>query len=81
MDTNSIQQDALDPIVNCLGKRNFFLQSSDFIFMPDSKVDPSTIDEWKIYRQSLRDLPDQDPNWGTDSVSWPVAPVYKKIAG
>lgn len=64
----------------CKGRREYLLSSSDFVFGPDSPVDPTTLDDWKAYRQALRDLTNTDPNWGdADLVIWPPQPIYKTI--
>lgn len=38
-------------------KRNRLLASSDWTVMPDSPLSESKQNEWKTYRQNLRDLP------------------------
>lgn len=64
----------------CLDQRNFRLFTSDYVFLPDSPIDPSTLDDWKSYRQSLRNLPETDPNWpNSDLVIWPEPPIYKTV--
>lgn len=49
------------------------LCSSDWTQVADSALVTAKIDEWKVYRQALRDLPQTytDP----DDVVWPVEPA------
>ena len=49
-------------------KRNVLLASSDWTQSPDSPLTDEVIDDWAIYREELRDLPDTtddpaDPTW------------------
>lgn len=53
------------------------LTQSDFTQMPDYPMDPSERSNWVIYRQALRDLPEnQDLTSMTDisQVVWPTQP-------
>ena len=55
-------------------KRDILLQQCDWVVsISDSPLPQEKIDEWKVYRQALRDLPTatEDP---TNPV-WPVAPT------
>jgi len=78
MPSDSHSSEEISPLTNCMGMRNMLLQLSDYVMMPDSPIDPSTLDAWKTYRQTLRDLPENDPNWGTANMIWPTVPEYKK---
>lgn len=51
-------------------KRNGLLQDSDYKVLPDSTT--TKLEEWKTYRQALRDLPanTSDPL----DVTWPTPP-------
>lgn len=53
-------------------QRDLLLKESDFSQLPDSPFDNNTIEEWKQYRQELRDFPNnvQDPF----NPDWPVKP-------
>lgn len=52
-------------------ERNRLLTASDYAVLPDSSV--SDVDAWKAYRQTLRDVPDQD---GFPlEVTWPEPPA------
>ena len=62
------EQGACDSIRN---QRNYYLQQTDFIHMPDAKVENA--EEWMEYRQALRDIPQQD-NFPRDVV-WPQEPT------
>ena len=49
-------------------KRNVLLASSDWTQSPDSPLTDEVIDDWAIYREELRDLPDTtddpaNPTW------------------
>lgn len=48
-------------------KRNMLLFNSDWIVsIPDSPLSVEKIEEWKVYRQALRDLPaSETPVWPT----------------
>ena len=69
------------------GRRNLFLLESDWTQFNDCPLSESKIEEWKIYRQALRDLPENnaDPKWEKDSdgnedntllpdITWPTKP-------
>ena len=54
-------------------KRGILLQKSDWVVsISDSPLPQDKIDEWKVYRQALRDLPSttEDPA----NPVWPTAP-------
>ena len=53
-------------------KRDAVLQQCDWVLVPDTPLSQEKIDEWKVYRQALRDLPSlaEDP----ENPGWPVAP-------
>jgi hypothetical protein len=51
-------------------KRDILLQKCDWVLVPDTPLSQEKIDEWKVYRQALRDLPTntedpENPNWPT----------------
>lgn len=52
-------------------QRNIKLTESDFVMLPDYSKE--NVEEWKIYRQALRDLPANttDP----ENPAWPQAPT------
>ena len=50
-------------------ERNNLLQKSDSKVIPDRFSD-SKIEEWKTYRQTLRDMDFSDP----DNINWPIKP-------
>ena len=54
-------------------ERNALLAASDFTQVPDSPFTREQREEWRIYRQALRDLPETiiDPA----ACAWPVAPA------
>ena len=53
-------------------KRNTLLKDSDWVLMIDSPLPLAKKESYKIYRQQLRDLPNQ-PKFPWDVV-WPVTP-------
>ena len=85
-DSNSVSADvkaALDAIGPWLlrKKRDQLLVESDVKVLPDSPMTDSKRNEWKTYRQALRDLPasstpkitNQEELDGS-SVTWPTEP-------
>lgn len=54
-------------------KRNKLLQETDWTINNDSPLSQEKIEEWKVYRQALRDLPANttDP----ENPVWPQAPT------
>lgn len=60
-------------ILNIRNKRNKLLKETDWLFLSDVEILNS--EEWKKYRQDLRDVPQQDsfPN----KIIWPIKPKIK----
>lgn len=59
--------------------RNGYLRDSDFRILPDYQG--TDVEDWKAYRQQLRDVPANNPNptWDEDTgelvnVTWPTPP-------
>lgn len=54
-------------------QRNLSLVETDWIILPDSPVSQQKQDEFKVYRQLLRDLPNtiEDIN----NIQWPIKPA------
>lgn len=54
-------------------KRDILLQKCDWVLVPDTPLSQEKIDEWKVYRQALRDLPSvtEDPA----NPVWPSIPT------
>lgn len=52
-------------------RRNFLLRASDWTQVPDSPLPALEISAWALYRQNLRDLP-ENPDF--PDCPWPVAP-------
>jgi hypothetical protein len=54
-------------------KRDILLQKCDWVLVPDTPLSQEKIDEWKVYRQALRDLPTtaEDPM----NPVWPSIPT------
>lgn len=56
-------------------ERDRRLRDCDWIMLPDAPVpEGTTIEQWKTYRQSLRDVP-QQPG-APDDVTWPLPPNW-----
>ena len=53
-------------------ERNGILSATDWTQVPDSPLTDAKKEEWKVYRQSLRDLPSSNPTMAT--VNWPTKP-------
>lgn len=53
--------------------RNQLLYSCDWTQLPDTELTPQQIEQWKVYRQTLRDLTDIYTN--PDEVVFPIEPV------
>ena len=51
-------------------ERNSLLASSDDMVLPDRGLSESKINEWKTYRQALRDMDFSDIN----NLNWPTKP-------
>lgn len=53
-------------------KRDRLLAETDFLLMPDYPISEEALEELKVYRQSLRDVPEQTgfPN----TIKWPSKP-------
>lgn len=56
------------------GHRNMMLAASDWTQLADAQLTEEKREEWRVYRQMLRDLPSSD---GFDpwNVVWPVPPI------
>lgn len=53
-------------------RRDRLLSESDFTQMPDSPLTASAREEWRIYRQALRDLPETVAD--LSAIEWPSTP-------
>ena len=53
-------------------QRNEKLGHSDFSMLPDHRVSRENEEEWKVYRQSLRDIPSTTEN--PENPVWPERP-------
>jgi hypothetical protein len=53
-------------------QRNEKLGQSDFSMLPDHRVSRENEEEWKVYRQSLRDIPSTTEN--PENPVWPERP-------
>tara|TARA_R100000388_G_C7157146_1_gene117357 strand:- start:85 stop:348 length:264 start_codon:yes stop_codon:yes gene_type:complete len=57
-------------IANKRAERNFLLASSDDMVLPDRGLSESKTNEWKTYRQALRDMDFSD----ITNLNWPSKP-------
>lgn len=56
---------------NIRSQRNIFLNESDWTQISDSPLSVEKKEEWKVYRQELRDITNQsDPH----NIVWPIKP-------
>lgn len=69
------QDDAKEEVII---KRNILLSESDWTILPDAPFTKVQKDEWKIYRQALRDITEQEGF--PENVVFPEAPDFKKTA-
>ena len=56
--------------------RNDLLKQSDWTQFSDSPLTDAKKDEWKTYRQALRDIPinQPTPTSGLENITWPTKP-------
>jgi hypothetical protein len=55
-------------------KRNILIGETDYYLMPDYPSNPQNLEELKVYRQALRDVPKQE-GFPRD-VRWPDVPTF-----
>jgi hypothetical protein len=58
--------------VDARNMRDSLLLKCDYLLLPDSPIIEGTLNQWKIYRQELRDVTEQ-VDFPTDVV-WPTSP-------
>ena len=63
----------IDPWIAKRIERNLILQSSDWAVKTDVPLTAGKKNEWKAYRQELRDLPETYPD--ADDIIWPEQPA------
>lgn len=68
------EPDASEIAMRVRAKRDRLITETDYYLMPDYPSNPQNLEELKIYRQALRDLPVQEgfPR----NVRWPDAPKF-----
>ena len=54
--------------------RDQLLQESDYTQLPDVPLTPAQVEQWRVYRQALRDYPQQINVSEWTAPPWPVAP-------
>lgn len=76
-DAEAIERDRLNAIQsrwqNLRCERNIRISNTDWVMLSDISMTTEKKEEWKIYRQTLRDLPTNtvDP----ENVTWPTSPL------
>lgn len=55
-------------------KRANLLRNSDWTQMPDSPLSEAEKQQWAVYRQALRDMPDTQAVNTVEEIVWPVRP-------
>ncbi len=63
----------IDPWIAKRIERNLILQSSDWAVKTDVPLTAGKKNEWKTYRQALRDLPETYPD--ANNIIWPEQPA------
>lgn len=59
-------------------KRDKLLEDTDWTQVLDAPIDASTREAYRVYRQDLRDIPEQDGF--PESIIWPELPTVTKAA-
>lgn len=65
------QEQALKDVRNW---RNELLLESDYTQLPDAPLTAAQVQQWRVYRQALRDYPKQVNVNDWSAPPWPVAP-------
>lgn len=58
---------------NVRGQRNFLLASCDYTQLPDAPITDQCKQNYRIYRQELRNITDQPDPY---NINWPIEPEY-----
>lgn len=58
-------------------KRNFFLSKTDWIMRPETNISIEEKEQWKTYRQELRDVPQNFSIY--NKVTWPEIPLVERL--
>lgn len=69
---SEIQQENNAKWENIRMERNKLLTETDWTQLSDVSLSPEKMNEWKTYRQRLRDITDFET---PDSVIWPIKPI------
>ena len=60
-------------------ERNNRLAETDYLLMSDYPIEKEMLDAIKVYRQELRDLPEQKgAPWVDEEIPWPVKPFNEE---
>jgi len=72
-----LSMDILDPWIAKRQERNLILQSTDWTVLPDAPLTAGEKSAWKVYRQKLRDVPQDFSK--VDDIEWPGKSGLAKI--
>jgi hypothetical protein len=73
----TFEQKKFNFLLELRGERNQRLQACDWTQLTDSVLAESVLEQWRTYRQALRDLPNvyaTDNTLTMTAVQWPVSP-------
>lgn len=68
------EPDASEIAMRVRAKRDRLIAETDYYLMPDYPSNPQNLEELKVYRQALRDLPVQEGF--PKNVRWPAVPKF-----
>lgn len=55
-------------------RRTALLARCDWTALPDSPISDAKKEEWRLYRQALREMPGLQPDATLESAVWPIEP-------
>ena len=62
------------PVIVCIEERNKRLLACDWTMLPDCVLSEEKVNEWKVYRQSLRDIHEHENFPALFAEDWPKPP-------
>lgn len=74
----TFEQKKFNFLAELRGERNRLLQACDWTQLTDSVLPTPVLEQWRIYRQALRDLPNvyaTDNTLTMAEIQWPVPPA------
>lgn len=66
-----------DLAVQARSKRDYLISETDYLLMPDYPISQEDLESIKVYRQALRDVPQQ--SLFPSEINWPEKPVIQKL--